>query len=141
MDAECAIGNLGAKLGFVRVGFNYFISDAVFEYILEAVHLLAEHAWKLLPLYRFDPASGVWRHRDARSAPTLADAQVPRVTPEPERALEGQLEDARHIFRAVEAAGPRAAESGPALSPEFERIRWFPLPREALALLASADAA
>ena len=87
MDAECAIGHLGARLGFVRVGFNYFISDAVFEYILEAVHLLAEHAWKLLPLYRFDPASGVWRHRDARSAPTLADAQVPRVTPEPEQAL------------------------------------------------------
>ena len=45
------------------------------------------------------------------------------------------------IFRAVEAAAPRAAQSGPALSPEFERIRWFPLPREALALLASADAA
>ena len=51
-------GHLGARLGFVRVGFDYFISEAVFAYILEAIHLLAEHAWKLLPLYHFDPAVG-----------------------------------------------------------------------------------
>jgi hypothetical protein len=29
----------------------------------------------------------------------------------------------------------------PTLGPEFERIRWFPLPGEALARLAAADAA
>jgi hypothetical protein len=38
---------------------------------------------------------------------------------------------------------PRSAvqSSRTPLSPEFERIRWFPLPREALARLAPADAA
>ena len=65
MNTEAARGNNGAKLALVRLGFNYFISEAVFEYIVEAVHLLANEGWKLLPLYRFDPASGVWRHRSA----------------------------------------------------------------------------
>jgi selenocysteine lyase/cysteine desulfurase len=141
MDAECAVGHLGARLAFVRVGFNYFIGDAVFRYILEAVHLLAEHAWKLLPLYRFDPASGLWRHRDAGPAPTLADAPVPRRSREPDQALAKRLEEARLLVRAVEARPPRTPEPDPPLSPGFERIRWFPLPGEALARLARADAA
>jgi hypothetical protein len=140
MDAECAVGNLGARLAFTRVGFNYFVGEAVFGYVVEAVHLLAEHAWKLLPLYRFDPESGLWRHRDAGPAPTLADAQVPRVTRDPERELARQLEHARRILLAG-AAAPCPADRGPALSPEFERIRWFPLPGEALAPPMSADAA
>ena len=80
MSAECERGRLGAKLGFVRLGFNYFISEDVFRYVLAAVHLLADHAWKLLPLYRFDPASGLWHHRDRGPAPTLGDARAPRVT-------------------------------------------------------------
>jgi hypothetical protein len=141
MEAEAAAGRLGAKLGFTRVGFNYFISEAVFDFILAAIHLLAEHAWKLLPLYRFDPATGLWRHRDARTPPTLMDAPVPRFTREPEEALEKRLDDARRIIQAVEARPPRAAGPDPPLSPEFERIRWFPLPHEALARLAAADAA
>jgi selenocysteine lyase/cysteine desulfurase len=141
MEAECALGQLGAKLGFTRVGFNYFTSEAAFQYVLAAVHLLAEHAWKLLPLYRFDPASGLWRHRHAPPAPTLADAPVPRLTRQPERALSVQLERARRIVRAVEANPPPPGPPDPELSPQFERIRWFPLPGEALARLTAADAA
>ena len=63
MHAEVARGHMGAKLAFTRLTFNYFISEAVFAYILDAVHLIAEHGWKLLPLYRFDPDTGLWRHR------------------------------------------------------------------------------
>ncbi len=88
MCAECERGHLGAKLGFVRLSFNYFITEAVFQYVLDAVHLLADHAWKLLPLYRFDPDSGLWHHRDGRPAPKLSDAGVPRVTGRPDRVLD-----------------------------------------------------
>jgi len=85
---QCRRGHIGAKLGFVRLSFSYFISDEVFEYILEAVHLLADHAWKLLPLYRFDACSGLWHHRDHRRAlPTLADIHPPRTTSKPDAAL------------------------------------------------------
>ena len=58
MDAEAALGRHGAKFAFVRVNFSYTISEASFAYILEAVHLLANEGWKLLPLYRFDPVLG-----------------------------------------------------------------------------------
>jgi hypothetical protein len=94
-----------------------------------------------LPLYRFDPANGLWRHGDARPAPTLADAPLARATREPDDALAGRIEEACRIVRAVETAPPRLSAPDPMLSPEFERIRWLPLPGEALARLVAADAA
>ncbi len=51
---EVALGCEGIKPGWIRVNFNYFISDSVFEFITEAVNLVATHGWKLLPWYRFD---------------------------------------------------------------------------------------
>jgi hypothetical protein len=138
MHAECSAGHLGVKLAFARIGFNYFIGEAVFEYILEAVHLLAEHAWKLLPLYRFDPATGLWQHRESRPPPTLADAPVPYTSSEPAHALAERLEDAHRIVSAIEVCPPREAQADPELTPRFERIRWFPLPCEAVARLAPA---
>ena len=138
MDAEVARGHLGAKLAFVRLSFNYFMSETVFQYILEAVHLVANEGWKLLPLYSFDPGSGLWRHSDARARTPLAlhdvlAPQAPHATA-PESVLAGYLEQAREVIRAVEAAPPSTSPA-PVLTPDFERIRWFPLPGEALAAL------
>ena len=52
----------GIKPGWVRVNFNYFISDTVFTYLLEAVRLVARHGWRLLGDYDFDPTTGRWTH-------------------------------------------------------------------------------
>jgi selenocysteine lyase/cysteine desulfurase len=131
MEAQCARGDLGIKLAFARLSFNYFITEEVFQYILEAVHLLADHGAKFLPLYRFDPASGLWRNRDSAPAPTLADAAVPRRTRRPDSKLTRQLADARRIIRELGAAPRQPSTPRIVLSPEFERIRWFPLPGEA----------
>jgi selenocysteine lyase/cysteine desulfurase len=132
MDAEVANGNMGAKLAFTRLSFPYFISAAAFEYVLEAVHLLADHGWKLLPLYRFDPASGLWQHRDAapERLPALADALAGSTAPAtaPERVLERQLAAARELIAAIDAEPPTGAD--PDVGEAFERVRWFPLPSE-----------
>lgn len=58
-----AIANGAAVLrpGWVRLGFNYFIDEAEFDYILSAIELVARCGWRLLPFYRYDPASGTWR--------------------------------------------------------------------------------
>jgi hypothetical protein len=49
--------------------------------------------------------------------------------------LPAQLEEARRIVARIEARPP-AVEGPPLrLSAEFERLRWFPLPAEALAAL------
>ena len=63
MEHQSAAGNQGAKLSLVRLSFNYFTSEEVFDYVLEAVHFIADEGWKLLPLYRFEPESGLWKHR------------------------------------------------------------------------------
>src|SRR4051794_31707822 len=43
MDEQAVRGNLGAKLSLARVGFTYFTSDEVVDYVIEAVHFVAEH--------------------------------------------------------------------------------------------------
>jgi selenocysteine lyase/cysteine desulfurase len=145
MQAEAVNGHLGAMLGFTRLSFNYFMSETAFAYILDAVHLLADHGWKLLPLYRFDPVSGLWRHcaAGAEKRPDLAamltttSAAPPTA---PESALAGQLDAARRIIAAVETHPPSNPISSGVLGEQFERIRWFPLPGEALSHLRAGQA-
>jgi selenocysteine lyase/cysteine desulfurase len=151
MHDEVKRGYHGAKLAFVRVGFNYFTSETVFDYVVRAVHFLADHGWKLLPLYEFDPRSGLWRHAGRPPRPQLGLEDVaygsgrlefhrPRAT-EPESVLSRYLEEAWRIVSDLEAFPPPAAGRDPELSPSFERIRWFPLPGEALAQLRAERSA
>ena len=101
---------------------------------------LADHAWKLLPLYRFDAASGLWHHREGNrfSPVTLEDLRLPGKGDwqrAPESALPSYLGAARRIVERAETNPP--ADVPPLHLPdEFERLRWFPLPSEALARLA-----
>ena len=137
---EVARGCEGIKPGWVRVNFNYFISETAFDYILSAVHLVADHGWKLLPQYRFDPASGLWRHMDQPADPpmSLHDITYERgqmAYPshrehEPETALAGFLEEAERILSsAAPGLDPQATDFD--LTDDFEHLRWFPLPGEA----------
>ncbi|MGB0091699.1 MAG: aminotransferase class V-fold PLP-dependent enzyme [Solirubrobacteraceae bacterium] len=142
MHAEVAAGHMGAKLAFTRLTFNYFISEPAFAYILDAVHLLARDAWKLLPLYRFDPHSGLWHHRAGVPDPptslsTAVEARPRRFATAPESVLPGQLEAARRAIRSMQARPPPRPLHDPELSDEFEQIRWFELPGEALEQLRS----
>ena len=55
----------------MRVNFNYFLSEDVFRYIVEAVTLVADHGEALLSDFLFDPASGLWRHHADPPEPPL----------------------------------------------------------------------
>jgi hypothetical protein len=136
---EIAHGCEGIKPGWVRVNFNYFISEAVFEYIVCAVRLVAAEGWRLLPDYCFDPATGLWRHRAGPIEPPLRLDQVgydasgamsyPRFDDRaPESALAGYLDEARVLFRAhAGMLGAGAALAPSPVSEEFEQLRWFEL--------------
>ena len=39
------------KPGWVRVSFNYFLSDAVADYVMDAARLVARDGWRLLGDY------------------------------------------------------------------------------------------
>ena len=143
-EHEITQGCEGIKPGWTRVSFNYFISEAVFRYLVDAVDLVAREGWKLLPEYRFDPRTGLWRHRNGPIEPPLRLSQlsydastgdlcrppIDRPTA-PESALAGYLAVARQILHDAvrwEQHGPHTG----ALSAEFEHLRWFDLPAESL---------
>jgi hypothetical protein len=75
LRAEVGHGCDGVKPGWTRVNLNYFISEATAGYIAAAVELIAADGYRLLPDYRFDPRTGLWRHAAGPPKPqiTLAD--------------------------------------------------------------------
>ena len=144
---ECAVlaGMEGIKPGWVRVNFNYFISEAVFQFVLDAVQFVATHGYKLLPLYQFDLANGRWRPRKARPEPAMRlsalsyrsgklEYRAQHAT-EPEWALAGYLDEAKRIVeeaeRSLRASGAVTLGDAP-LPEDAEALRWFPLPEEVL---------
>ena len=141
-ESHITHGCEGIKPGWVRVNLNYFISDAVLDYLIEAVEIVASDGWRLLHDYRFDPVTGLWHHRNGPIEPPLRLADVHYDTGQmrypqhhdraPEEALAGYLEAARELLRNV----PQhllAAGDGRTLSDGFEQLRWFELPPGCLA--------
>jgi selenocysteine lyase/cysteine desulfurase len=130
----------GIKPGWVRVNFNYFISEPVFEYVVEAVKLVARDGWRLLPDYRFDPASGLWKHHHGPVEPPLRLSQVgydeageliyPHHTETaPESALDTYLHEGRRLL----AEAPGLDEIQGTVNDDFDHLRWFDLPAVCLA--------
>jgi selenocysteine lyase/cysteine desulfurase len=138
-EREIARGCEGIKPGWVRVNFNYFISEAVFQFVLEAVRLVAEQGWKLLPYYRFEPETGLWKHRKPAAEPPLSLYDVTYESGEmgyrhmehrafhSDEVLAAYLAEARTILENV-AAAPPPPTSHPTVTEDFEHLRWFPLP-------------
>ncbi|MFE9095904.1 aminotransferase class V-fold PLP-dependent enzyme [Streptomyces sp. NPDC007264] len=144
---EVTRGCDGIKPGWVRLNFNYFISDTVRDYLIDAVELIAEHGHRLLSDYRFDPRTGQWRHRGGPVDPPLrltgacctADGLTMPATPRRrlgEDALAGQLTRARALLTA-RSGMPDEGPTG--LPADFERMRWFPLPPVCLEQNRPAD--
>ncbi|MDP3518061.1 MAG: aminotransferase class V-fold PLP-dependent enzyme [Pseudohongiella sp.] len=62
IEAAVTAGVAVLRPGWVRLNFNYFISDEEFSYLLDALEMIAEFGWRMLPEYQYDPVCGVWRH-------------------------------------------------------------------------------
>ncbi|HXZ78143.1 MAG TPA: hypothetical protein VEH31_45715, partial [Streptosporangiaceae bacterium] len=104
----------------------------------DAVDQIATAGHRLLPDYRFDPHTGLWRHRDGPPGLPLrlrdlhytpdgmlhCPARRPRAG---EDSLVGYMRQARDLL----AARPdHIDESATGLPGDFEALRWFPLPPE-----------
>lgn len=150
IEQQIKRGCEGVRPGWVRVNFNYFISEAVFDFIVKAVHLVASEGWRLLPDYAFDPMTGQWKNKNGRpkAAMSLRDLTYrsgklefrARMVTEPEWALEGHLDAARKILEGAPVRFRGAATfDSPSPSADFEDIRWFLLPGEAVAEMMQGD--
>ena len=133
---EIGHGCEGVKPGWTRINFNYFISDTVAGYLIDAVDLMATDGYRLLTDYRFDPHTGLWRHRDGIPRPLLRLSDL-RYAPDgtlvctagrsrvSEAALSGYLREARDVLAAL----PEHIDDGDTgLAADFEALRWFHLP-------------
>ena len=137
-EREITRGCEGIKPGWVRVNFNYFISEETFGFLLDAVDLIAEQGWTLLPLYRFDEATGLWHHRDGVPEPPMRlhdvrfDDQGRLVFPahrhhERRSRIGDYLTEARTL---MEQARAGIDCETPTFGADFEALRWFLLPGE-----------
>jgi selenocysteine lyase/cysteine desulfurase len=121
------------KPGWIRVNFNYFIAEEEFTYLIEAVHLVADQGWRLLPQYTYEPDTAVWRHRDGLPKPptSLADLDFAGTDLEPPMTvpiseLGAYLAEGKRIL----AEEPETGGVSPDLGAAGERLRWFPNPAE-----------
>jgi selenocysteine lyase/cysteine desulfurase len=141
-EREIVRGCEGIKPGWVRVNFNYFLSETQFQFMLDAIHLIATDGWRLLPHYRFDPDTGEWRHRAHAAVPVMKLGEISyrtgkmeyrsRHATEPEWALPGYLDEARRIIAATSDEFRTLRIEELPRTPDFEQLRWFPLPSEVL---------
>ncbi len=126
------------KPGWIRVNFNYFISEEEFQFLLSALHLVADEGWRLLPDYEYVPETALWRHREGTPVPPLSLHEID-FTPDgpqvPHHAGTGTdhdfdryLEEARVI---IDRQRETCEDSLP-LGSGAESLRWFPLPAEAV---------
>ncbi len=139
-EREITRGCEGIKPGWVRVNFNYFIDDDTFDYIVDAVALMADEGRKLLPYYRFEPDTGLWKHRDGLTGAPLSlygvsypDGKMsyfrrPHLLPE--GGLAEYLDRARQLLSHL-ADAPPLPLGLPDTTADFEHLRWFPYPDEA----------
>ena len=121
----------------MRVNFNYFITEAVFGYVLDAVDMIATHGWRLLPRYRFDPATGMWHHEDGQPEPPMSLDDVRYVGGEmaftshrhwaPESALAGYLDEAGDVLAA--APSPMSRDARVDVGEDFEHCDGSGCPR------------
>lgn len=140
-EHEISLGCEGIKPGWVRVNFNYFLSETVFQFIIDAVHMVANRSADLLPYYRFNVESGLWLHTAPIADPPLSLHDIDyssgtmsyrkRRRQGYQSELAGYLTEALRIF-------DEAAQSSPPTPPPlrttegFEGLRWFPLPKDAI---------
>ena len=140
-EREITHGCEGIKPGWVRVNFNYFIDESVFQYVVRAVEFVARFGHRFLVDYRFDVVSGLWCHREGPADPPLRLCDVtydargvlsyPTLdTHAPVGVLAGYLAEASELLM----SHPELVESSEAVpvSADFEALRWFELPPRCL---------
>ncbi len=122
------------KPGWVRVNFNYFISDNVFEFILKAVEFVATHGHRFLTDYTFCPRSGQWIHRGGRMTPPQSLHNISyragkmqyssKHVTEPDWVLDEYLDQAYEVMKDLPEQGVTAAIPVE-LQKHFDMLRWF----------------
>jgi hypothetical protein len=122
------------------VNFNYFVSDEVAQYIMDAVDAVAKCGAAMLPYYRFTPENGLWVHRDGTTNPPMSIRDVAYTAEGMQypdhrqntgtRTLADFMAESLALIERAETAGVRDPLPAPDTTEDFEHLRWFPYPAE-----------
>ena len=118
--------------GWVRLNFNYFISDDEFDYLLRSLELVAKHGWRMLPYYQLDGSSN-WCYRGNRNfLPNSLESFSFLEQSAQEMGL--QKPDFRSLlesaYKALTTTDGHIQRTELHLPFEAEELRWFALPQE-----------
>ncbi len=147
-EQEVLQGCEGIKPGWTRLNFNYFISEETFDFLIQAVEIIASEGWKLLPQYGFDPMTGQWKHRKAQPKVRMrlhnlryrgGHLSYPaRHMTAPEWVLPEYIEDAKSLLSGIQCVDSTSVQQVN-VSERFDGLRWFVLPHEVCARLQNTD--
>ncbi len=139
-EAQISTGCEIVKPGWTRFGLNYFNTDEEVEFILGAIDWLASHAWKLLPAYECDAATGRWWHRDLADSPIMSlhdiaydsdDASYPsRKATAPALSLTDLIAAADADIVKLNEGSDESAPHDPVLPAAASHLQWFPMPHD-----------
>ncbi|XP_013390956.1 uncharacterized protein LOC106159276 [Lingula anatina] len=132
--------------GFSRINLPYFMNDECVEFVLDAVKMVAEHGWKLLPQYTFNPETGEWRHKqhqvfkDRKWLGYISYETGKMAYREPQFQSKGPLPSdlqdclmqAENIFDNAGKVRINLADQTLMFDKQTSSIRWFVLPSEIL---------
>jgi selenocysteine lyase/cysteine desulfurase len=131
-------GHCGMKPGWCRVGLHWVMDDAEANYVIDAVHFIADHGSRFLRLYDFDLSTGTWSHKqDAGHLPKFElDAALQGDEGEPatltlavrKQLYDHYVTDARRWVDRLREEGTGALES---LEGELGELQFFALPESA----------
>jgi hypothetical protein len=128
-------GYCGLKPGWCRVGLHWVMDDAEANYVIEAVHFVANHGRHFLGLYDFDLGTGTWSHKQGPGVlPSFSlDVALAGDDGEPATlslALRKQLY--KHYLtearRWVDLLQNESAEDFESLEGELAELQFFSLP-------------
>ncbi|WP_293266920.1 aminotransferase class V-fold PLP-dependent enzyme [Neptunomonas sp.] len=141
LEEQLLEGQMILRPGWVRLNFNYFISEESFNYIVRAIELIAQYGCKLLPFYNFDQSSGVWRYQDIKSTQhsSLAALDFNYINDNLNHTTglpsDMDLSDYMSIAEQEIRKNNREGLQYELTLPEAaEKLRWFALPQEARVL-------
>lgn len=135
IDKELRNGQMILRPGWVRLNFNYFISQQTFEYLVSAVELVAEHGWRLLPYYQYDTDSGTWRYQNKKMtfSGSLSSCDFAKPSESSARSAIADNELAHYLEKgklALLENRAAATRSELTLPCQTEALRWFSLPKQ-----------
>lgn len=114
------------KPGWVRLNFNYFLDQETVDYLIEAIGIIAELGYRLLPYYQYDASAGVWRYQGEKGEPVLELSLDEEHTAAPGKVETGLTEYLQQARQILQNPSGKICEQ-PILSPEAENLRWFNL--------------